>query len=182
MLYYSAHSAFPVFFCIFEKMDLNAFSNKTKKKNPELKKFLEQLKRKKVRDLDYIFQDAHEEAFEKIDCLTCANCCKTTSPIFTDKDVVRLAKRLRMSASDFIATYLRVDEDSDYVLKEAPCAFLGPDNYCSVYDDRPNACRDYPHTDRKNMFQILDLTYRNTLVCPAALQIVEEVKKKLDGK
>jgi len=162
-------------------MDLSAFANKIKKFNPEIKKFLEQLKRKKVRNLDTLFQDAHEEAFEKIDCLTCANCCKTTSPIFSDRDVVRLAKRLLMPPSEFIEKYLRVDEDKDSVLKTAPCAFLGPDNYCSVYEDRPNACREYPHTDRKNMFQILDLTYRNTLVCPAVLQIVEEVKKKLDN-
>ncbi len=162
-------------------MDLNAFANKIKKLNPEIKKFLAKLKNKKVRNLDYLFQDAHEETFEEIDCLTCANCCKTTSPIFSDKDVVRLAKRLRMPASDFITKYLRVDEDKDYVLITAPCPFLGPDNYCSVYEDRPNACREYPHTNRKNMYQLLDLTYKNTLVCPATLKIVEEVKKKLEN-
>jgi len=162
-------------------MDLNAFSNKIKKLNPELKKFLDQLKRKKVRNLDDVFQETHEEVFEETDCLTCANCCKTTSPIFTDKDVVRLAKHFRMRPADFIVKYLRVDEDNDYVLISAPCPFLGSDNYCSVYEERPNACREYPHTDRKNMYQVLDLTYRNTLVCPAVLKIVEEVKKKLDG-
>src|ERR1700757_2109627 len=74
----------------------------------------------------------------------------------------------------------KIDEDEDYVLKQAPCPFLGDDNYCSVYEDRPTACREYPHTDRKNMYQILDLTYKNTLVCPAVLRIVDEVKKKLD--
>ena len=163
------------------KIDLNDFANKTKKFNPELKKFLGKFKGKKARDLDDVFHETHEEVFEEIDCLTCANCCKTTSPIFYDRDVVRLAKRFRMPASDFIEKYLRVDEDKDYVLKEAPCAFLGPDNYCSVYEDRPNACREYPHTDRKNMYQILDLTYKNTLVCPAVLKIVEEVKRKLEN-
>jgi uncharacterized protein len=162
-------------------MDLNSFAGKARSISAENKKFLSQLKRKKTHQLDYIFQDAHEEAFEKIDCLTCANCCKTTSPIFYQKDIDRLAKRLRMHPNDFIEKYLRIDGDEDYVLTSAPCAFLGDDNYCSVYEDRPTACRDYPHTDRKNMHQLLDLTYKNTLVCPAVLQIVATVKKKLEN-
>jgi hypothetical protein len=70
-----------------------------------------------------------------------------------------------------------MDEDKDAVLKHAPCAFLGTDNYCSIYESRPNACREYPHTDRKKMHQILDLTMKNTLVCPAVLEITERLKK-----
>ncbi len=160
-------------------MNLNSFAGKAKSISAENKKFLAQLKKKKTRNLDYLFQDAHEAAFEKIDCLTCANCCKTTSPIFYDKDINRLAKRLRMHPNDFIAKYLKIDGDGDYVLTSAPCAFLDGENYCVVYEDRPTACREYPHTNRKNMHQILDLTYKNTLVCPAVLQIVEELRKKL---
>jgi hypothetical protein len=82
-----------------------------------------------------------------------------------------------MKPGEFIDKYLRIDEDKDYVLTQAPCPFLGSDNYCSVYDARPNACREYPHTDRKRMEQILDLTYRNTIVCPAVLEITERLKK-----
>jgi len=88
-----------------------------------------------------------------------------------------MAKHLRIKPGYFIETYLRIDEDKDYVLKQAPCPFSGSDNYCSVYEARPNACREYPHTDRKRMEQILDLTYRNTLVCPAVLEITERLKK-----
>lgn len=84
-----------------------------------------------------------------------------------------------MKPGEFIDKYLRIDEDKDYVLKQSPCPFLDSDNYCLVYEDRPNACRDYPHTDRKKMEQILDLTYRNTLVCPAVLEMTERLKKIL---
>src|SRR5438309_8715914 len=125
-------------------MNLNAFLHKIKKSNPEIKKFLEQLKRKKPRNLDDVFHETHDEIFEKIDCLTCANCCKTTSPIFYQKDIERLSKRLRIRPSQFIEKYLRIDEDKDYVLTKAPCPFLGDDNYCAVYEDRPAACREYP--------------------------------------
>ena len=40
--------------------------------------------------------DLHEEAFTRIDCLTCANCCKNYSPRFKTPDIKRIAKRLKM--------------------------------------------------------------------------------------
>lgn len=126
--------------------------------------------------MDDVFHALHDEVFEEMDCLQCANCCKTTSPIFYQTDIERVAKALRVRPGDFIEQYLRVDEDGDYVLKSSPCPFLDADNYCVVYDDRPKACREYPHTDRRKMVQIMDLTYRNTLVCPAVFEMVERLK------
>lgn len=160
-------------------MDLVAFGEKAKRKSADNKKFLQSVKKKDARDVDDAFHTAHEEVFERIDCLTCANCCKTTSPIFYQNDIERIAKSLRMKPGDFVEKYLRIDEDNDYVLKSSPCPFLGNDNYCSVYNDRPKACREYPHTDRKKVIQITELTYRNTMVCPAVLEIVEKVKTVL---
>jgi len=127
--------------------------------------------------MDDAFHAAHEEVFTETDCLTCANCCKTTSPIFYQTDIERSSKYLRMKPGDFIEKYLHIDEDKDFVLKSSPCAFLGSDNYCSIYNARPKACREYPHTNRKKMVQITDLTYRNTLVCPAVFEMLERLKK-----
>lgn len=141
------------------------------------KKFLQKLKTVNSRDLDDTVHALHEEVFEETDCLQCANCCKTTSPIFYQKDIERLAKHFRIKPQQFIEQYLHIDEDNDYVLNIAPCPFLQEDNYCSVYDSRPTACREYPHTDRKRFFQITELTYRNTMVCPAVLEIVNRLKK-----
>lgn len=158
-------------------MDLQGFSRQSKTDVERNKKFLLALKKKDPRTVDDAFHALHEEVFEEMDCLTCANCCKTTSPIFYDTDVERLAKALRIKAVDFAAQYLKIDEDGDQVLKSSPCPFLGADNYCSVYDARPKACREYPHTDRKKMVQILELTHKNTQVCPAVFEIVERLKK-----
>lgn len=141
-------------------------------------KWVKKAKKMNSRSLDNDFHSMHNAVFQKIDCLSCANCCKTTSPIFRDVDVRRLAKRLRLSESKFIDTYLKMDEEGDYVLKQSPCAFLGDDNYCSVYEDRPLACREYPHTDRKNMYQILDLTRKNMEVCPAVSLIMQQLAQK----
>lgn len=143
-----------------------------------VKKTFLKLKQKKPKELDASFHTLHTKAFQKIDCLECANCCKTTSPIFRDVDIKRIAKYLRMKENQFIDAYLRMDEDSDYVLKQSPCAFLGNDNKCSIYEFRPLACREYPHTDRKNMHQILELTMKNTEICPAVAKIVEEIVLK----
>lgn len=142
-------------------------------------KLIVRLKKVNNRTLDEAFHQEHRQAFRKIDCLQCANCCKTTSPIFRDVDIRRLSKRVRLSEAKFIDQYLKMDADGDYVLTTAPCPFLGDDNYCSVYEDRPLACREYPHTDRKNMYQILPLTRKNMEVCPAVSQIMQEIAKKL---
>lgn len=161
----------------FAFMDLRQFREKAHNKARENKKFLEQIRKKDPRKIDQHFHRLHDEVFEEINCLTCANCCKTTSPIFYQNDIERLSKALRMKPGDFIEKYLRVDGDNDFVLKSAPCPFLGEDNYCSVYEDRPKACREYPHTNRRKMVQITDLTYKNTLVCPAVLEMVERLKQ-----
>jgi len=158
-------------------VDIPHLLKRARNKAAENNFFLSSLKKKDAGKVDEGFHSLHQEVFEEISCLTCGNCCKTTSPIFYQNDIARVAKALRMRPSDFIEKYLRVDEDNDYVLKSSPCPFLGDDNYCSVYEDRPRACREYPHTNRKKMVQILDLTYNNTFVCPAVFEIIERLKK-----
>lgn len=160
-------------------MDLNQFRQQATNRATENKKYLQRLKQKDARLVDAHFHRLHDEVFEDVDCLSCANCCKTTSPIFYQTDIERVAKALRMKPGAFIEMYLRIDEDQDYVLKSSPCPFLDQDNYCSVYAARPKACREYPHTDRKKMVQITDLTYKNTQVCPAVLEMVERLKQVL---
>ncbi|NOT36901.1 MAG: YkgJ family cysteine cluster protein [Saprospiraceae bacterium] len=145
-------------------------------KKKENKTFFNRLKKSKIKDLDEVIHHSHTEVFSQINCLECANCCKTTSPMLFNPDIERLAKNLKMKISDFHEKYLRIDEDGDYVFQSTPCPFLGEDNYCKVYDDRPKACREYPHTNRKNMAQILDLTFKNITVCPAVFRIVEKLK------
>jgi len=160
-------------------MDIENFRIKSQGQARENKKFLQRLRKYDQKKVDRIFHRFHEEVFSEIDCLECTNCCKTTSPIFYPNDIDRLAKALRMKPGDFIEKYLMVDEEDDYVLKSSPCPFLDKDNYCRVYEDRPKACREYPHTNRKRMVQIFDLTHKNTLVCPAVLEILNRIKSAI---
>ncbi len=158
---------------------LEELPQRAREKQAENKKFFTKLKKKPPKDLDYVMQELHEAEFERIDCLTCANCCKTTGPLFTNTDIERIAKHFRMKPSQFIDQFLRIDEENDYVLQSVPCTFLGADNYCSIYEVRPKACREFPHTDRKKFQQISNLTLKNVAICPAAFNIVEEMKKRI---
>ena len=159
--------------------EIDQLKEKAKEVKKENKKFLDRLKQKPPKKLDLLMQDLHEETFEQVDCLECANCCKTTSPIVTDRDVERIAKHLRIKAVDFEQKYLRMDEDNDWVFTSAPCPFLAHDNYCLIYDVRPKACSEYPHTNRKRFHQLNKITLANTEICPATFRIVEKLKQKL---
>jgi len=146
----------------------------------ETKKYFEKMKKRTPKNLDVVMQELHNKEFEKTDCLTCGNCCKTTSPIFTEKDIQRISKHLRLKEAMFISQYLERDQDDFYVLITAPCSFLDlNDNMCTIYDVRPKACNEYPHTNRRKFIQLTSLTLKNTAVCPAVYNIVEELKRKL---
>lgn len=152
---------------------------KAKEKWVENKKYFAKLKKKPRKRLDLTMQEIHDEEFEHTDCLTCANCCKTTSPIFTEKDISRISKHLKMKEGKFIEQYLQRDEDDFMVLKSAPCTFLDVDNTCFIYEVRPKACSEYPHTNRKKFIKITDLTLKNTEICPAVFNMIETLKSKL---
>lgn len=143
------------------------------------KKFIARIKRRVPKQLDAVVSQLHEETFEQMDCLECANCCKTTSPIFRDVDIDRLAQHLGIRPAQLVEQYLYLDKEGDYVLHNSPCPFLGADNYCSVYEARPKACREYPHTNRKNFHQILDLSLKNTSICPATYRIMQRLREEL---
>ena len=155
--------------------ELKLLSDKTR---AETNSLVKKLKKKKPKNLDSIVHQLHDEAFEEFDCLDCASCCKTIGPQLTNKDIERLAKHLKMKLADFMSQYILTDEDGDYVFKDHPCPFLLPDNYCIVYENRPKACREYPHTDRKRFYQILELSHKNCETCPVVYDIFEELKKK----
>lgn len=121
--------------------------------------------------------DLHDEAFEQIDCLQCANCCKSHSPRFKNPDIKRIAKVLSMKEGDLVDQYLKLDNEGDYVLKQTPCAFLAEDNTCNIYDDRPSDCRRYPYTDEDVIIKRVPLTLKNSTVCPITFHVLERLRE-----
>jgi|TARA_B110001469_G_scaffold126360_1_gene143814 hypothetical protein len=158
---------------------LQSLPKKVQENKKVHRNFFIKLRKKTPKNLDAIMEKLHDDEFKKSDCLQCANCCKTTSPIFTKKDIERISKSFRIKTRQFIDTYLNVDDDQDYVLKTSPCTFLAEDNTCNIYDVRPKACQEYPHTNRKSFEKISDLTLQNVAICPATFNIVEALRAKL---
>lgn len=117
----------------------------------------------------------HEEAFDKIDCLQCANCCKGYSPRFKTPDIKKIARHLGMKDGDLINEYLRVDEDGDYVMRTTPCSFLQDDNHCSIYEVRPTDCKRFPYTDEDVILKRQKLTLTNSTFCPAVYYVLEKL-------
>lgn len=121
----------------------------------------------------------HDEAFQRIDCLQCANCCKNYSPRFKTPDIKRIAKHLKMKEGEFIDRYLRIDEDGDFVVKSTPCPFLGADNYCSIYEQRPSDCHRFPYTDEDVIIKRPQLTQKNSTFCPIVFYVLEKLMKQM---
>ncbi len=143
---------------------------KTAKEHQKEYKYL--LERGNYNNMLKALPELNDEAFEKIDCLECANCCKNHSPRFKQPDIKRIAKSLRMKEGDLVANYLKLDEEGDYVSRQKPCPFLAEDNTCDIYDDRPSDCRRYPYTDEDVLLKRVQLTLNNTLVCPITAMVM----------
>ena len=138
--------------------------------------FLRSLKMKNERAVDRAARELHDEAFSIIDCIQCANCCKTVSPLFLKDDIRRIAEHLGMTEADFNANYLRADEDGDLCLKTPPCPFLTEDGRCTIYQVRPKDCAEYPHTQKKGFATRTHLHAGNALACPAVFWIIEKMR------
>jgi len=151
---------------------LNNWQKKSAERQKVYKQFLQRAGKNKVLKQ---LPPLHEEAFSKIDCLQCANCCKNYSPRFKTPDIKRISKHLKMRESEFIETYLKVDEDGDFVVKSIPCPFLGVDNFCSIYEQRPSDCRRFPYTDEDVFIKRQNLTLKNSTFCPITYYTLEKL-------
>ena len=154
-------------------MSDNLLDNWQKKSADHQKLYKQYLHRANKNKVLKSLPDLHEQAFEKIDCLSCGNCCKNYSPRFKTPDIKRIAKYLKMKDGDFINQYLFVDSEGDYVLRSKPCPFLGTDNYCSIYDHRPSDCRRFPYTDEDVILKRQSLTLTNSIFCPIVYYVLE---------
>jgi uncharacterized protein len=147
-----------------------------RKKKKKLTTFLRGLTHRKVRGLDSLAKALNKEAFKKIDCLKCANCCKTMSPTYKKEDVKRISKHIGMSFQQYYDKYLYKDDSGDYMNKKTPCQFLRKDNKCSIYPVRPKDCSGFPHTHLRDFKLFIAGTHiQNISYCPATLNVVERM-------
>lgn len=154
------------------------FKNWEKKSADRQKLYKQYLQRAEKNKVLKALPDLHEQAFEKVNCLECGNCCKGYSPRFKTPDIKRIAKHLKMKDGDLINQYLRVDEEGDYVMRTTPCSFLGDDNYCSIYVVRPSDCERFPYTDEDVIIKRQNITLKNSSFCPVVYFVLEKLMEK----
>jgi Fe-S-cluster containining protein len=153
---------------------LRNWEKKSAARQKDYRRFLEKAGKPAVRNavLEQL-PELHAEAFRRIDCLQCANCCKTYSPRFKPPDIKRISRHLQMKEREFIDRYLRIDDEGDYVVKSTPCPFLGADNRCGIYDVRPSDCERFPYTDEDVLVRRPALTQKNSTFCPIVYFVLE---------
>ena len=155
-----------------EQLLLDQWEKKSAEKQKQYKRLLQTVdKQKTYQKLPAL----HEAAFSQINCLDCAACCKNYSPRFKTTDIKRISKVLKLKESIFIQTYLKLDEDGDYVVKSKPCPFLGTGNMCSIYENRPSDCVRFPYTDEDVFLKRPQLTLKNSSFCPAVYFVLEKL-------
>ena len=157
------------------KMKEDVLYNWEKKTLQNQKKYAHFLKKADRNKVLRALPALNEEAFEKIECLKCANCCRNYSPRFKTPDIKRISRHLKMKESVFIETYLRLDDEGDYVAKKTPCPFLGEDNYCNIYENRPSDCHRFPYTDEDVLLKRPKLTLKNSTFCPIVYYVLEKL-------
>jgi Fe-S-cluster containining protein len=153
--------------------ELNPGANWQRKSAERQKQYKQYLSRTDKNKILRQLPALHDEAFRKIDCLQCANCCKNYSPRFKTPDIKRISRHLKMKEGEFIDKYLQVDEDGDYVVKTKPCPFLQANNFCSIYEVRPSDCHRFPYTDEDVIFKRQALTLKNSTFCPIVYYVLE---------
>lgn len=155
---------------------LHNWEKKSADRKKQYKQFLHRADKNKVLKL---LPDLDEEAYKKVDCLQCANCCKNYSPRFKTPDIKRIARHLKMKEGDFINTYLQIDHEGDYVLQRKPCPFLGADNYCGIYEVRPSDCSRFPYTNEDVILKRQPLTLTNSSFCPITYYVLERLLQEV---
>ncbi len=163
------------------QVNLRSFKQKVNHHAKSMKKFLGKIEKNPPKGLDKIAAQIDAEVWQEIDCLSCANCCKTMSPTFTAKDIKRIADHFDMTPKEFKEKWLYFEEeDGDWMNTKQPCQFLNKaNNMCSIYLVRPADCAGFPHLTKKKMVDYIHVHQQNISYCPATYKMVEKMQERL---
>ena len=158
-----------------QPIDVVLFKEKAKETKRGMKRFLSKIETLPARKVNAITTGMEPQVWREVDCLSCANCCKTMTPTFTDRDMRRISRHLGETVDDFKKKWLRKERkaDGDWINRREPCQFLNlEDNKCSIYEVRPADCAGFPHLG-KAMKEYAHVHKQNIEYCPATYRMVE---------
>ncbi|MES1220176.1 MAG: YkgJ family cysteine cluster protein [Bacteroidota bacterium] len=166
-------------------VNFRSFKQKVRRYKTVYKRFLSKLEKQPPRGLDSLTPIVEKEVWREVDCLSCANCCKTMTPTYTPKDIKRIAAHLGMSVIAFKEKWLLKEKGSegDWINKSTPCQFLDmKTNMCGIYAVRPVDCSGFPHLSKKRMVDYIHIHKQNLEYCPATFKMVEKMVEMVNGE
>lgn len=163
-----------------QTVNLRSFKLKMRHHKKRLRSFLTRLEKNPPEGLHKQVAALEKEVWKDVDCLSCANCCKTMSPTYTQTDIKRIAKHFDQTPAVFTKKWLRKDRVSDMLNKSVPCPFLNRlNNKCSIYAIRPVDCSGFPHLSKRKMVDYMHVHKQNIECCPATYKLVEKMEVSL---
>ncbi len=163
-------------------VNLRSFKKKAQKNKSIFRRFLTKLEKQPTRAVGKLTTALEPEIWREVDCLTCANCCKTMTPTFNAADLRRISAHFNQTVEEFQKQWLYKErkKDGDWLNKQQPCQFLNlADNKCSIYAIRPSDCAGFPHL-RKQFNQYAHVHKQNIEYCPATYRLVEKMKDSME--
>lgn len=158
------------------KNEYRAILEKSRTKRAETMRKMRHLSRMNRKGFDRMVHDIHDEVFAEIDCRKCGECCRNLGPVFRNSDIKLICSAIGLGDKAFMDTYLEQDPDGvGFILKRLPCPFQEEDNACSIYEERPLACSNFPHTQSVNIQRKLVGLALDSQFCPAAFLICERI-------
>lgn len=165
-----------------QPINLKAFKKNVANNKRKMRMFITRLGKTPPRKLDQWAVENEKEVWKQVDCLSCANCCKSMTPTFTVADIKRISAHLGTTPDDFKATYLHKDRGGDWMNVKQPCQFLDlKTNMCSIYAVRPVDCAGFPHLSKKKVVEYLHIHHQNVEYCPATYAMVERMMTAFKG-
>lgn len=141
--------------------------------NWRFRTFLKHLSSRRARQADQLAERFGREAQARMDCRTCAACCRHCHVPVDEAETDRLAGRLGLPILEFRRQHMDPDDDGDPALR-APCVLLDG-SLCSVYEDRPAACRGYPYIGGEIAPRMIAVIER-ARECPIVFEMLERLK------
>jgi len=132
--------------------------------------------------IDIMVHKMDKEIRSQIDCKECGNCCIHLHPSVTDEEIETLSRLDHHTPIEYVAKNI-VNDNSENMkyLKDTPCKYLH-DKKCSIYLERPEDCKSYPHTQKEHFIHRTYSMIDNYGICPIVFNLFEQLKMELKFK
>jgi uncharacterized protein len=150
-----------------------------KEKEEENEAFRRYLELQDADLIDTIVQTLNDKIAPQIDCTQCGNCCKSLMINVTENEATNVAAALQQTIETFKANYIEESLQGKLIINTVPCVFLHQ-NKCTIYQDRFNECREFPHLHKPHFIKRLFGILYSYQICPITFNVIESLKAKVN--